>query len=95
MAIPCMLIKHKLILNTFILMTALVFMLLLLSFSVGSLEDDIDIARTIGEIDTNILQLRRNEKDFLARKDLKYVDTFRKNISGLKGDLNHLSEVCR
>jgi methyl-accepting chemotaxis protein len=79
-----MLIKHKLILNTSILVVAILFLLIVLSYSVGSLEGDIDTARTIGAIDSDVLQLRRNEKDFLARKDLKYVDKFKKKITQLK-----------
>ncbi|MCO4798066.1 MAG: methyl-accepting chemotaxis protein [Colwelliaceae bacterium] len=85
-----MLIKHKLILNTSILVVAILFLLIVLSYSVGSLEGDIDTARTIGAIDSDVLQLRRNEKDFLARKDLKYVDKFKKKITQLKADMNHL-----
>ncbi|WP_028469820.1 methyl-accepting chemotaxis protein [Neptunomonas japonica] len=33
---------------------------------------------------SEILQLRRNEKDFLLRKDLKYLDKFSKNYSKIK-----------
>jgi methyl-accepting chemotaxis protein len=88
-----MLIKHKLIANTSILVLAMSFMLILLSYSSGSLEDDIDVARTIGKIDKDVLQLRRNEKDFLARKDLKYFESFKKRVETLKGNLNHLHEV--
>ncbi|MEW6990389.1 methyl-accepting chemotaxis protein [Colwelliaceae bacterium 6441] len=85
-----MLIKHKLMLNTSIIVAAMAFMLILLSYSVGSLEGDIEIARTIGQVESNVLQLRRNEKDFLARKDLKYFEAFKKRVSTLKGNLNHL-----
>lgn len=77
-------------LNTSIIVAAMAFMLILLSYSVGSLEGDIEIARTIGQVESNVLQLRRNEKDFLARKDLKYFEAFKKRVSTLKGNLNHL-----
>ena len=40
---------------------------------------------TSDEIDT--LQLRKHEKDFLARKDLKYVDKFKKTILLLQHDI--------
>jgi methyl-accepting chemotaxis protein len=88
-----MLIKHKLALNTSILVVAIAFLLIILSFSSGSLQKDVDIARTIGAIDSDVLQLRRNEKDFLARKDLKYVESFKKKVAGLKAELNHLENV--
>lgn len=66
------------------------FMLGLLSFSVGSLEGDVDVARNIGDIESNVLELRRNEKDFLARKDLKYLDKFNKKINQIKITLSTL-----
>ncbi len=85
-----MLIKHKLMSNTAIIIVAMVFMLGLLSFSVGSLEDDVDVARNIGDIESDVLELRRNEKDFLARKDLKYLDKFNKKVIQIKNTLSTL-----
>ncbi len=38
----------------------------------------------IKNIETYILQLRRNEKDFLARKDLKYQQKYQKNYTKLQ-----------
>ena len=35
----------------------------------------------IEQINVGMLQLRRNEKDFLARNELKYMEKFRKNYS--------------
>lgn len=35
----------------------------------------------------DVLELRKDEKDFLARNDLKYVDTFQKNSLQLKADI--------
>jgi len=76
--------------NTAIIIVAMVFMLGLLSFSVGSLEDDVDVARNIGDIESDVLELRRNEKDFLARKDLKYLDKFNKKVIQIKNTLSTL-----
>jgi len=42
----------------------------------------------INTIDKTILQLRRNEKDFLARKNLKYVDKFGLNVEKLQSAIN-------
>jgi methyl-accepting chemotaxis protein len=85
-----MLIKHKLMSNTLILVVAMLFMLGLINFSVGSLEGDIGVARNIGDIESDVLELRRNEKDFLARKDIKYLDKFNKKILQIKQTLTHL-----
>ena len=79
-----MLIKHKLFLNTAILAVTMLFMLLLLFYSTSSLESDIDIARGIGAVEASTLQLRRDEKDFIARKELKYFEKFTKNMTLLK-----------
>jgi methyl-accepting chemotaxis protein len=76
--------------NTAIIVVAMVFMLVLLSFSVGSLQDDVGVVRNIGDIESDVLALRRNEKDFLARKDLKYLDKFNKKISQVKKTLSDL-----
>ena len=46
-----MLIKHKLIANTSILVVAMLFMLILLSYSTGSLQSDIDVARNLTPTD--------------------------------------------
>jgi methyl-accepting chemotaxis protein len=76
--------------NTAIIVIAMVFMLVLLSFSVGSLQDDVGVVRNIGDIESGVLELRRNEKDFLARKDIKYLDKFNKKITQIKKTLRDL-----
>lgn len=69
----------------------MVFMLILLSFSVGSLQDDVGVVRNIGDIESGVLELRRNEKYFLARKDIKYLDKFNKKITQIKKHLATLN----
>ena len=86
-----MLIKHKLIANTGILVIALLFMLGLLNFSIGSLENDVDTTRVIGKLETDVLQLRRHEKDFLSRKELKYFEQFKATTNEIYHDLSQLS----
>ncbi|WP_019027115.1 methyl-accepting chemotaxis protein [Colwellia piezophila] len=71
-----MLIKHKLIANTSILVLALILMLVLLSYQSSSLQHDITIAKNIGNIKASVLELRRDEKDFVARKEIKYAEKF-------------------
>ena len=90
-----MLIKHKMIVNTGILAVAMLLMLGLLNFSNGSLEVDINTARTIGDFEADILTLRRHEKDFLARKDLKYLDKFTKSMEILNNNINTLADIYK
>jgi len=85
-----MLIKHKLIANTGILILAMVLMLGLLAYTSSTLQHDIDIARNIGKIESSVLQLRRNEKDFIARKDLKYLKKFNDNMKVLQHQMKQL-----
>jgi len=85
-----MLIKHKLIANTFILVIAMALMLGLLAYSSSVLQQEINIARNIGKVENHVLQLRRNEKDFLARKDLKYLEKFNGNMAVLVQQVNQL-----
>ncbi|WP_281559399.1 methyl-accepting chemotaxis protein [Thalassomonas sp. RHCl1] len=85
-----MLIKHKLIANTLVLVVAMLSMLVIINYSVSSLGDDLKIAREVANVETEVLQLRRHEKDFIARKDLKYQDKFAKQMKDLKKDVNIL-----
>lgn len=87
-----MLIKHKLIANASVSVFSMVFMLSLLIYASNSLQDDIDVATDIGKIESSVLQLRRNEKDFLARKDLKYFDKFDKKMKMLQQQVNSLQK---
>ena len=88
-----MLIKHKLAVNTAILALSLFSMLLILFYTVNALENNISAAKEIGDVKASILQLRRNEKDFIARKDLKYVDKFEKNYQQLTQEIKRLKEL--
>ncbi len=47
----------------------------------------------VKEIDADMLTLRKNEKDFEARKDLKYKDDFQKNVVKIKADLLSLKNI--
>ena len=44
--------------------------------------------RNLLEIKIDILELRRHEKDFLHRKNLKYVDEFKGSVTKIKKDLD-------
>jgi methyl-accepting chemotaxis protein len=88
-----MLIKHKLITNTGILVLSLMFMLGLFSYSVNSLEKSLETAHIISTVEADVLQLRRDEKDFLARKELKYKDSFMKKQGEVIAGIKKLMEV--
>lgn len=87
-----MLIKHKLIFNSAVSIASMILMLILLSFSSTSFQRDIELTKYIGYIEAEVLQLRRNEKDFLARKDLKYLGKFEKVIVTINVDTRDLQK---
>jgi len=51
------------------------------------------IENTLNSISISILQERRNEKDFLARRKVKYVDKFTKEMANLNTNVSHLEEL--
>ncbi len=62
--------------------------ILLISFNNIKNHDKISNAKIlVHKIDSDILTLRRNEKDFLARKDIKYREKFIKNATILNEDI--------
>jgi len=79
-----MLIKYKLLANALIIILSMLFMFILLSYASNSFQNDIKIAKNIGNIQSSVLELRRDEKDFLARKNLKYQAQFDKKEKNLK-----------
>ena len=46
----------------------------------------------IAEAQADMLMLRRHEKDFLARKDPKYVEKFTLTIKEMRGDIANLNK---
>ena len=87
-----MLIKHKLIANTTILVLAMSLMLVLLNYESTSLQHDLTIAKHIGDIKASVLELRRDEKDFAARKMLKYSEKFNNQITEVKQQITTLTQ---
>ena len=52
-----------------------------------------DTRLSISEINSSMLMLRRNEKDFMARKDWKYVDKFQANFEILENNLARVNQL--
>ncbi|MBU2870130.1 methyl-accepting chemotaxis protein [Colwellia sp. E2M01] len=75
-----MLIKHKLIANTAILIVAMILMLVIVNYQSNALQHDIGTAKSIGNIESSILKLRGYENNFMEGKDLKYASDFEEGI---------------
>ena len=52
-----------------------------------------ELRYNVKNIEASILQLRRNEKDFLSRNDLKYQAKYQKNFKKLQQNLDEISHV--
>lgn len=87
-----MLIKHKLIVSTGISCIGMFIMLFLLNYSASSAKEDIQLAKDIGNVSAKAAQLRRHEKDFLARKDSRYIEKLDNTMAELQEDIKHLEE---
>ncbi|WP_345867596.1 methyl-accepting chemotaxis protein [Shewanella algae] len=69
-----MLIRHKLLLSAAVSIGALVLMFALQQYS-SSVQTELSIAiQKVVELDKEVLSMRKNEKDFFDRQDLKYVE---------------------
>ncbi len=68
-------------------------MLILQMYSVNTMHSLLEGIETADTIDKGVLQLRRNEKDFLARKDEKYIGKFKKNVELIKAESGDLKRT--
>ena len=69
---------------------AMLMMWLLLRYAMGSIETLKSAEATVHQLEADMLMLRRNEKDFLARKAIKYQDKFNHNFSTMQEDISQL-----
>jgi len=65
-------------------------MLLLTNFSSSALHDEALVVDDINAIKYDIAQLRRNEKDFAARKEMRYTEKFEQQMQAVQEDIQHL-----
>lgn len=84
-------IKHKFILAGTLAFIAIASILGLEQNTSSKLKEFGDISLSLSKIESGMLMLRRNEKDFLARKDLKYKDKFQKNFETMQARTSSLS----
>lgn len=83
-------ITSRLIILGIITITSIIAMTALKIYSDNSQSQLYQAHQSISDIQSGMLMLRRNEKDFLARKNLKYVDKFEHNYAGLIQEVDRL-----
>ena len=62
----------------------------MLSYSVSNISGLKETGTLVAQIESKMLMLRRREKDFLARKDLKYRDGFNKDYASMMVNIDSL-----
>lgn len=78
-----MTIKYRFYLLIGMVVAAMLLMLGLNRYNAGTVMELEQEQVQLSDINAGMLMLRRNEKDFLARNDLKYLDKFNKNHQAL------------
>ena len=86
-------IKLKLGLSIILSVMGLGILLFLLTISLNDLEELKNAQTKVEKLNSDMLMLRRNEKDFLMRKDIKYKGKFDKNIKILQKDSKALVKL--
>jgi len=61
----------------------------------GLMDTQIAMANHAGEVESYMLQCRRNEKDFLLRKDLKYLGKLEDNVGKLKTEAESIATLAQ
>jgi methyl-accepting chemotaxis protein len=85
-------IKHRLWVNSIVVGAAMLMMLLLLIFQSRQFSEIAQLQVEISQLETDVLALRRHEKDFLMRLDLSYVEKFKKSNEQLNRNIALLKE---
>ncbi len=88
-----MLIRSKLKISTAIFVVSMIAMLGLLVIATSTFEKNLKITQYIGEIKADILLLRASEKDFIARKKLKYSDKFSEHLEKIHQNVNKVGDL--
>ncbi len=88
-----MLIRHKLLLSAVLSIAALAAMFGLQLYF-GQVQSELSKAsQEISSLKSEVLSLRRDEKDFLSRLDLKYVDRHQSNHNDIKTLTQDLNDI--
>jgi len=85
-------IRQRLLLNAITVAVSMLIMLGLLLFQSSQLTTLAELRLEVDQLNLNVLQLRRSEKDFLLRSDLEYQQKFNQTATQLNQKVQALSE---
>ncbi len=86
-------IKHQLLLLGSISVLAITSMLMSSSYFAKTTDNLTNALTKLSQLEVTLLNLRRNEKDFLLRKDEKYLAKFRVNAEHFRNQQNELQLI--
>ena len=86
-------IKHKLGLNTLLVMLAMAALFVLFARTLSTIKQLNHGTELAMSLETGMLGLRRDEKDFLGRLDMKYVTEFRQTLVQNQHVVNELEQL--
>ena len=86
-------IKHKLGLNTLLVILAMAALFLLFARTLSTIKTLNHGTELAMSLETGMLSLRREEKDFLGRQDMKYVAEFQRILTQNQQLLNELEQL--
>ena len=76
-------IKLKLLLLSFLVTLGFTTVVIVEIYDINELHELGVLEKDIKDLNIEMLELRKHEKDFLARKDIKYLDKFKKTIDNM------------
>ncbi|NBI51814.1 methyl-accepting chemotaxis protein [Photobacterium alginatilyticum] len=84
-------IKRTLHCMVIILMFAMIAMISSSHYFIGKIQAVINASQLVYRVEADMLAMRKDEKDFLARRDMEYKDNFDSNFNQLQADLQALN----
>ncbi len=88
-----MTIKFKLFLIAGIITISMLLSIFSMHWSISLLNNLAETQSLNNQLESDMLMLRRNEKDFLLRDNLKYLDIFEKNYSVMQDHIKQLGQL--
>lgn len=79
--------------STVLLIVSMIIMLSLQMYTINTMNHLVKGVETADGIEIGVLQLRRNEKDYLSRKDPKYLNKFNSNMDIVVNKVSSLKDI--
>jgi methyl-accepting chemotaxis protein len=88
-------IRHRLLAIIVIFLISMTLLVILQIYSVNRLVGIQSHADLLSDLNIELLQLRRHEKDFLLRREISYTEDFVRRAAGFNEQLNELRDIQR